>query len=709
MILSIKEVQEAIITETFSPFGFFSQVIPIDSYPSCGKLKEHCIILLVRLVRPRLKRITMRNHHALLVQICLSALLCSRNFRDQSGLATAFYLPGIAMKEYAPGDKVEVLANRLTSPTSALPFSYYSLPFCKPPDLVKSKPVNLGQILVGERAFPTPFKIAMNQDQKCSVLCQVNMASIDSKDIKRLKDRISENYVARLNADNMPLVTKLMTKTGQLIYKFGYPIGYRQDDSYFIYNHLSLKILYHQPSLRTGEAFDALTAEGNTYRIVGFEVKPRSIKHVLDTNGSLPESACEEGKSTEQLSLDSDTNVVYSYDVSFEESELAWATRWDPILNVNAEIKQVQWFSIINSLMVSLFLTALVATVMLRTVLKDFGRYNVAQDDVEEDDMTGWKYCHADVFRPPAMAPVLSVCVGCGAQVFVMASLTLAFALFGFLSPANRGGLLTALLSLWVLSSAVSGYVSSHLYSAIGTEVPRRAVTFSTAFVFPGITFAIFFSLNLVMWYMGSSGSVPFTTLLLLLFMWFGMSVPLVFIGAYIAYQQKPITFPTRTNQIKRQIPSPPLGIPPIVYAVLAGILPFGTVFMELVVILNTVWSGSVYYLYGALVAVFALLVVTCAEMSIVSTYLSLSAEDWASHWHTSFWGSAAAGLYVFLYSLYFAAAQRSSVQVPFVSQLVFVCWSLVVSGAFALMCGCVGFMSSLWFTRKIYQSIRID
>lgn len=612
------------------------------------------------------------------------------------------------MKDYPTGSEIEVLANRLTSPTSTIPYSFYSLPFCKPEDRVRSYPVNLGQLLVGERATLTTFKISMKRNMKCQLLCTVDFAKLSDREYRRLQDRISENYVARLNADNMPIVTKFTTKTGQEIYRLGYSIGYKEDKDFYLNNHLSMKILYHQPSLSAGE-IDAVTVEEDTYRIVGFEVKPRSIRHELLPNGSVSESSCDETKVAEPLLLSKNSKVVYTYDVTFEHSELAWATRWDPILQANADIKHVQWFSIVNSFMVSLFLTALVATVMLRTVLRDFGRYNSIQDDADEDDMTGWKYVHADVFRPPAMAPFLSVCVGCGAQVLVMAFLTLVFALVGFLSPANRGGLLTVLLSLWVLASSVSGYVSARLYSSMETDVPRRVVTFSTALIFPGVTFGIFFSLNLVMWFMGSSGSVPFTTLILLLFMWFGISVPLVFVGAHFAYRQKSITFPTRTNQIKRVIPEPPLGIPPIVYAVLAGILPFGTVFMELVVILNSVWSGSVNYLYGALMAVFALLIVTCAEMSIVSTYLSLSAEDWASHWHTSFWGSASAGLYVFLYSIYFSLAQGGGVKVPFVSQLVFMSWSLVMSGAFSLMCGSVGFLSSLWFTRTIYDSIRID
>ncbi len=58
-------------------------------------------------------------------------------------------------------------------------------------------------------------------------------------------------------------------------------------------------------------------------------------------------------------------------------------------------------------------------------------------------------------------------------------------------------------------------------------------MTLNTAIMFPGICFAIFFSLNLLLMGERSSGAVPFTTLLALCFLWFGISLPLVFIGSY--------------------------------------------------------------------------------------------------------------------------------------------------------------------------------
>lgn len=624
-------------------------------------------------------------------------------------MADAFYLPGIAPTDYTAGMNIQVLANRLTSPSNTLPYSYYTLPFCQPLEPVRSKPVNLGQILVGERAFPTKFNLQMMRDETCTHMCTINLSTITDIQYNRLIDRISDNYSARLIADNMPLVMPYLTKSGIKSFRFGYRLGYRTSDGVFMNNHLKLKILYHQPSLSSGEAVETFATQNDVFRIVGFEAEPYSVGYNLTADGRLANGSCPSSVHSPNQEIHRNSSIPFTYDAQFVATDLAWATRWDPILTASSEIKQIHWFSIVNSLMVSLFLTALVGTVMLRTVLKDFGRYNAIVSEDEDDELTGWKNVHGDVFRPPRYAPFLSICVGSGSQVVVMAVFTQIFALIGFLSPANRGGLLTALLTIWVMASSVSGYASARLYSCIDTGVPRRMVTLGTALLFPGLTFCVFFLLNVAMWSVGSSGSVPFSTLLLLLFMWFGISVPLVFVGSYLGFSVKRCEFPVRTNRIERQIPAPPFNVTPGMYAIVAGILPFGTVFMELVFILNSVWSGSVYYLYGALLAVYAILMLVCAEMSIVSTYLSLSAEDWASHWHTSFWGCGSAGLYMFLYSLYFVAGQRSNGRIPFVSSLVFVCWSMVVSTAFSLMCGTVGFFASFWFTRKIYGSIRID
>ena len=56
------------------------------------------------------------------------------------------------------------------------------------------------------------------------------------------------------------------------------------------------------------------------------------------------------------------------------------------------------------------------------------------------------------------------------------------------------------------------------------------------------IIFAIFFVLNLVLWAEKSSAAIPFGTLVALLALWFGISVPLVFVGAYFGFR-KPVSY----------------------------------------------------------------------------------------------------------------------------------------------------------------------
>ena len=53
------------------------------------------------------------------------------------------------------------------------------------------------------------------------------------------------------------------------------------------------------------------------------------------------------------------------------------------------------------------------------------------------------------------------------------------------------------------------------------------------------IIFCVFFILNLIFWGVGSSAAIPFSTLVALLALWFGVSVPLTFVGAYFGFKKR--------------------------------------------------------------------------------------------------------------------------------------------------------------------------
>ena len=138
--------------------------------------------------------------------------------------------------------------------------------------------------------------------------------------------------------------------------------------------------------------------------------------------------------------------------------------------------------------------------------------------------------------------------------------------------------------------------------------------------------------MNLVLWYEGSSAAIPFFTLVALLALWFGVSVPLTFVGAFFGFRKRSIEHPVRTNQIPRQIPEQSIYTQPIPGIVMGGVLPFGCIFIQLFFVLNSIWSSQIYYMYGFLFLVFVILIITCSETTILLCYFHLCAEVSTQH-----------------------------------------------------------------------------
>ena len=136
------------------------------------------------------------------------------------------------------------------------------------------------------------------------------------------------------------------------------------------------------------------------------------------------------------------------------------------------------------------------------------------------------------------------------------------------------------------------------------------------------------------------------------------------------------------------------------------GILPFGAVFVEVFFILSSIWLHQYYYVFGFLFVVFLILLVSCAEISIVMCYFQLCAEDYLWWWR-AFLTSASSGLYLFIYSLFYMSTKM--VMTRSVSVLLYVGYMFIASLSFSMLTGAVGFASCYLFVHAIYGAVKVE
>lgn len=637
--------------------------------------------------------------------------------------ALGFYLPGLAPVNFCEAgskkancpNNVTLFVNKLDSDQSVIPYEYHSFDFCVGSE--DESPVeNLGQVLFGERIRPSPYKINFKQTTQCALLCEKQYKSSDrdhQEKLRLLQKGMKLNYQQHWIIDNMPVTFCFINQQNMNVCTTGFPMGcyvtpdgkpkdacvldsrYREPDSYYLFNHVDIKIDYRDMSNDPNFLDEKIGG-----RIIRIRVQPRSIKHDSRDHLNCGLTAAPQAIS----SKDKDVNVIFSYSITWEPTDVKWSSRWDYILD-SMPHTNIQWFSIMNSLVIVLFLSGMVGMILLRTLHRDIARYNQLDNEEDAQEEFGWKLVHGDVFRPPRNALPLAVFVGGGSQLLLSTSITLAFACLGFLSPANRGSLMTFALVFYVLFGIVAGYVSARVYKTM-EGLNWKTNILMTSFLIPGIVFGVFFVTNLMLWGKGSSAAVPFGTLLALLCLWLFISIPLTFVGAYFGFRADRIQPPVRTNQIPRQVPEQTMYTKPLPGMLMGGILPFGCIFIQLFFILNSIWSHEVFYMFGFLFLVFIILVITCSEATILLAYFHLCAEDYRWWWR-SFFTSGFTAVYLAIYCIHYFNSKLTITGT--VSTILYFSYTGIFVFLFFLMTGTIGFFATFFFIHKIYGSVKVD
>ncbi|PNS15145.1 hypothetical protein CAC42_8146 [Sphaceloma murrayae] len=687
--------------------------------------------------------------------------------------ARAFYVPGWSIKSYADGEKIPLFVNKVYSDFTQLQYAFSELPFVCPPKGKARAPgfisgssvaLNLGEVLRGDRIVVSDYDLEMGKDDEIHYLCS---QTVDEAGLRKAQEVVRDAYVAEWIVDNLPGATSFVTvdKTRKY-YASGFKMGYSDYSPktgrprYFLNNHVTLVIRYHRAPGADGDRGKKV--------IVGFEVYAKSVSAEGRRSDGLPEDihdvrngleltfgksknvTLDDGEQVEVEQPMTNLTIPYTYSVYFrEEDKVEWSNRWDLYFVNQDDNSKTHWLAIVNSLVISGFLTAVVAVILARTIRGDIKGYkdgsledgkfglkklrgtrspresmekggllerpdvdaeseSASDEELVVEDTTGWKLCHADAFRTPAHSSILAPLVGSGMQLVFMTVGLIVLSCFGVLNPSFRGGYVSVGTALFVIAGLFSGYFSARVFKTFGGTNWRRNC-FVTATLFPGLMFATVFLLNLFVWAQASSTALPLGTLIGLAALWLLVQLPLVYAGSWLGFVKiGAYIHPIKASAIPRQIPQQSVYTRSTTSALLAGLIPFAVIFIELIFLFESVWQdkSGYYYVFGFLAVIGAVLVAVIMEVTIVAVYLQLCAENYHWWWQSFFVGGSSA-IWVFAYSVYYYF-NVLHVQ-GFVSSLLFFAYSFLACTVYGLLTGTIGFLTAYAFVRRIYGAIKAD
>jgi transmembrane 9 superfamily protein 3 len=507
-------------------------------------------------------------------------------------------------------------------------YHFYSLPFCHPPEKLEPT-TRLGGLsdLFGELEN-SDLPIKFRQDVERSVICSM---TLDAAGAQLMSYAVTNHYWYQMYLDELPMwamigevvadedvIRELESHTEK---------PHTLVDSTYLYLHKNLTV----------------AVNGN-----------RIIEVSLSSDEAVPIAA---GKAFE-----------LTYSLHWVTTDREFATRFNRYLDNSFFEHQIHWFSLFNSFMMVIFLCGLVLLILMRTLRADYMRYMREEDEEGGgggegsggvgggSDETGWKQVYGDVFRVPRDVVLFSALVGNGTQLALLALVVIGAAFAGSLY-VDRGAITTAAVVGYALTSFIAGFVSGAFYRSFYDPAPSPEwirVMLLSACLFPCLLGATFIALNAVAIAYGSNNVVSLWSLAKMATIWAVVSLPLAVCGT-IAGRRFGAggAAPLRVNPVPRPIPTRPFFRSAAFVCLLAGFLPFGSIFIETYFIFSSFSTYKFYYVFGFMFAVYVILAITTSCVTIVSTYFLLNSEDHRWQWH-SFLSGASTGLYVFVYSLYY-------------------------------------------------------
>lgn len=116
-----------------------------------------------------------------------------------------------------------------------------------------------------------------------------------------------------------------------------------------------------------------------------------------------------------------------------------------------------------------------------------------------------------------------------------------------------------------------------------------------TASLFPFLWFGIGLALNTIAIFYRSLAAIPFGTMVVVFILWAFISFPLALLGTVVGrnWSGTPNN-PCRVKTIPRPIPEKKWYLTPSVVSLMGGLLPFGSIFIEMYFVFTSFWNYKV-------------------------------------------------------------------------------------------------------------------
>ncbi|KAJ6402340.1 hypothetical protein OIU84_014431 [Salix udensis] len=336
---------------------------------------------------------------------------------------------------YKVGDDVPLYVNKVGpfhNPSET--YRYFDLPFCSSGP-TKDKKEALGELLNGDRLVTAPYKLDFLNDKDSKIACKNKLTK---EQVAQFREAVSKDYYFQMYYDDLPIwgfIGKVEKESKND------PSEYK----YYLFKHLHFTIFYNKD-------------------------------HVIEI------TAQSDLNSVADLTEDKEVDVEFMYSVKWKETEIPFEKRMEKYSQSSSlpHHLEIHWFSIINSCVTVLLLTGFLATILMRVLKNDFVKYAHDEESAEDQEETGWKYIHGDVFRYPKYKSVLAAAVGSGTQLFT----------------------LTIFIFLLALVAGIAGYTAASFFCQLeGTNWVR----------------------NLLL-----TGALPFGTIVVIFLIWALVTTPLL-------------------------------------------------------------------------------------------------------------------------------------------------------------------------------------